>query len=142
MGTAHFKHVEPRSHAKESQDIYADEEANAVQLSSAVENTFGMIPPDDIENSPEYSEDEDQREPIHTGQGEEGDHELFAHIVPDDGETTTPPGLGVEAFNHPSTTAGGVDSQVNIERFASGAEVLAIEHDDPSDFNEYTYNHE
>ena len=27
---------------------------------------------------------------------DEGDHELFAHIAPDDGETNTP-GLGVEA---------------------------------------------
>ena len=61
MGTAHFKHVEPRLQTKDSHEAYADEEAYAAQLSSAVENTFGVIPPENIENSPEmdYSSDED-----------------------------------------------------------------------------------
>ena len=91
-----------------------------------------MIPPEDIEQSPDdYSEDVDQVEPVLTGQADEGDHELFSHILPDDGETVTPPGLGVEAFNY---KVGAVDSQVQIERFASGAEVLAIDHDS-SEFN-------
>ena len=75
--------------------------------------------------------------------GEEGDHELFAHITPDDGDINTP-GLGFEAaLNHPLVTVDIVDSQYRVDRYQSGAEVLAIDHDnspDPEyspDFNQY-----
>ena len=86
-----------------------------------------MIHPEDIEPESGLSAERYQMEQIVTG--DEADQELFAHIVPEPSEPETPVGLGVQAIRLSN-------GQLAVNRYESGGEVFAIEHDESS--NQYT----
>ena len=129
-GTAHFRAVDSKQNTKENLALEAG--ISPSRQPAQVEDTFGMIHPEDIEPESGLSAERYQMEQIVTG--DEGDQELFAHIVSDPNESETPVGLGVQAIRLSN-------GQYAVNRYESGGEVFAIEHDESS--NQYTeYNDE
>ena len=89
-----------------------------------------MIDPEDIEEENTNHAERNQVEHVVTI--DEPDQQLFAHIVPEHNGSETPPGLGVQAIRLSN-------GQYAVNRYQSGDEVFAIEHDESS--NQYTeYN--
>ena len=66
------------------------------QLPGQVEDTFGMIDPEDIEE--ENTQHAERNQVEHVVTIDEPNQQLFAHIVPEHNGSETPPGLGVQAI--------------------------------------------